>query len=443
MTIEEAGKALRTRKISSVELTQQCLARINELQPKLNAWITVTADSALAEAKKCDEELAQGHDRGPLHGIPIGLKDLFYTKGVLTTGGSKLFADFVPDEDADIVISLREAGAVSLGKLNMHELAYGITSTNYWYGAVRNPWDTDRIPGGSSGGSGVAVATGMAFMAIGTDTGGSIRIPASFCGICGIMPTFDLVSRKGCLPLGWSLDHVGPMAATVRDTALSLTALTGVNYLSEEKSLKGIRIGIPTNFFFDRCDAEIQASIEKMAESARSAGAEIQRLEIDGIEEFVQVARTTLMAEAANSLRDHLEEREKFSPIALGLMDEARQISGADYVQAQQKRAELTQRLKKAFQQVDCLFVPGTNIAAPEIGATTVEINGITDDVRLAITRTLRPINATDLATLSMPSGFSSSGLPLGLQIIGRPHEESLLFRIGSAIELPFRAPDI
>lgn len=444
MTIEEAGVKLRARQLSSVELTTDCLNRIKELQPKLNAWITVTEDEALKEAKIRDEELAKGQDRGSMHGIPVGYKDLFYTKGIRTTAGSKIFEDFIPDEDADIVIALQNAGAIGLGKLNLHELAYGITSTNHWYGPVRNPWDPSRIPGGSSGGSGAAVATGMALMAIGTDTGGSIRIPASFCGVCGIMPTFDLVSRKGCMPLGWTLDHVGPMAATVRDTAISLSALTGgVDYLSSEKSLKGIRVGIPENFFFDRCDAEIQASVEKMAEAAGAAGAEVVRLKVDGVEDLVEVARTTLMAEAVNSLRDHLHKKEMFSPMAQKLMADGLQVSGADYVHAQQRRIELSQRFLKAFESVDCLFVPGTNIPAPEIGATTMEINGKVEDVRLAVTRTLRPINATNLTTLSLPSGIHSTGLPMGLQMIGRPHEESLLFRVGSAIELPFRAPAI
>lgn len=443
MTIVEAGAALRAKKISSVELTKQCLARIAELQPKLNAWITVTESVALAEAEALDRELAQGQDRGPLHGIPVGIKDLFYTKGIRTTAGSKVFEDFVPDEDADIVVSLRNAGAVSLGKLNLHELAYGITSTNHWFGAVRNPWDLDRVPGGSSGGSGAAVATGMALMAIGTDTGGSIRIPASFCGICGIKPTFDLVSRKGCMPLGWSLDHVGPMCATVRDTALSLTALTGANYLRKKKSLKGLKVGLPTNFFFDRGDPEVRASVEKMAEAARAAGAEVKSIYADGVADLVQVARTTLLAEAVDSVREHLEKRDRFSPEVLALIDEGSKITGADYVRAQKLRAELTSRFRKVFDEVDVLFAPGTPIPAPRIGEKTIELGGVTEDVRLAVTRVLRPINATGLPTLSLPSGFSSTGLPLGLQIIGRANEEATLFQVGAAIELPFRAPSL
>lgn len=443
MTIVEASAALRAKKISSVELTKQCLDRISKLQPKLNAWITVTGDLALAEAEKRDQELAQGKDRGPLHGIPIGLKDLFLTKGIRTTGGSKIFENFVPDWDADIVVTLRNAGAVSLGKLNLHELAYGITSTNHWFGPVRNPWDPDRIPGGSSGGSSVVVATGMALMAIGTDTGGSIRIPASFCGICGIKPTFDLVSRHGCMPLGWSLDHVGPMCATVQDTALSLTALTGADYSSKEKSLKGLKVGLPTNFFFERCDPEVRVAVEKMADAARNAGAEVKSLHIDGVADLVQVARTTLLAEAADAVRDHWEERDKFSPEVLALIDEGRKVSGSDYVRAQKSRAELSDKFKKIFDQIDVLFAPGTPTPAPKIGEKTLEIDGVVDDVRLATTRVLRPINATGVPTLSIPSGFSSNGLPLGLQIIGRANQETLLFRVGSAIELPYKSPSL
>lgn len=444
MTITEAAAALRARRISSVELTKACLKRARDLQPALNAFITITEEQALAEAHLRDQELAHGRDRGPLHGVPVAFKDLFHTKGVRTTGGSKIFENFIPDEDAAVVEMLREAGAVSVGKTNLHELAYGITSTNHWFGAVRNPWDRERIPGGSSGGSGVAVAAGMALMAVGTDTGGSIRIPASYCGTCGIKPTFDLVSRRGCLPLGWSLDHMGPMCATVRDTALSLEAMTpGFKAAPAAGSLTGVRVGLPLNFFFEQCDPEVVAGVRAMAARARDAGAEVIEVQVDGVADLVEVARTTLLAEAADALREHWDERDKFSPDALALFDQGRAVTGADYVRAQKRRAELTARFRRTFENIDVLFAAGTPTTAPLIGQKTITIAGVEGDVRLMTTRTLRPINATGLPTLSLPSGLHSSGLPMGLQIIGRAGEENLLFRVGESIELPFQAPGV
>src|SRR5487761_2767466 len=227
MTILEMHDALRAKKVSSLELTNQALDKIAHENPRLNAFITVTSDSARVRAAAMDAELARGLDRGPLHGIPIAYKDLVYTKGVRTTGGSKLFKDFLPDHDADIVVNLDRAGSVMVGKTGLHELAYGITSNNPHFGAIRNPWDTDRIPGGSSGGSGAAVAAGILAMATGTDTGGSIRIPASFCGVTGLKPTFGLISKRGVMPLGWTMDHMGPLTKTVRDTAVQTAAALG------------------------------------------------------------------------------------------------------------------------------------------------------------------------------------------------------------------------
>src|SRR5579884_1926176 len=246
MTIQEAAAALRARKISSVEMVEESLRRT--ARDRLNAFITVTADAARAEAKERDAELARGIDRGPLHGIPIAHKDLILTRGFRTTAGSKILADFIPDEDAAAAVRLREAGAVSIGKTGLHELAYGITSTNPHFGPVRNPWDPERIPGGSSGGSGAAVAAALVFMATGTDTGGSIRIPSAFCGTVGLKPTYERVSRRGVLPLSLTLDHVGPMTRTVRDAGISFNAMTKKGRVSvpgENPSVRDLRIGVP------------------------------------------------------------------------------------------------------------------------------------------------------------------------------------------------------
>src|SRR6204780_3949728 len=250
MTIAEAAQALRSRRVSSVELTRQCLDQIEKLNPVLNAFITVTGDSALVRAEGLDRELAQGVDRGRLHGIPIAHKDLMWTKGVRTTSGSKVFADFVPDRDAPVVQKLAEAGAVMVGKAGLHELAYGITSDNPHFGTIRNPRNPEHSPGGSSGGSAVAVATGMAFVATGTDTGGSIRVPASFCGVVGLKPTYGLIDRSGVQPLGLSLDHVGPLARTVDDVRVALDAMSdGARRKPAPASIAKIRVGLPENFY--------------------------------------------------------------------------------------------------------------------------------------------------------------------------------------------------
>src|ERR1700691_5052178 len=259
MTIAEAGQALRTRRVSSVELTRQCLDQIGTLNPVLNAFITVTGELALARAQELDRELAQGIDRGPLHGIPIAHKDLMWTKGVRTTSGSKLFADFVPDRDAVVVEKLAEAGAVMVGKAGLHELAYGITSDNPHFGTIRNPRNREYSPGGSSGGSAVAVATGMSFVATGTDTGGSIRVPASFCGVVGLKPTYRLIDRSGVQPLGLSLDHVGPMARTVDDVRLALDAMSDpTERKPAPQSIREIRVGLPKTFYLEIVMPEVK-----------------------------------------------------------------------------------------------------------------------------------------------------------------------------------------
>src|SRR5579863_3929421 len=252
MTIAEAREKLRARRVSSVELTKECLRQIDKLNPVLNAFITVTADTALAHAEELDRELARGIDRGPLHGIPIAHKDLMWTKGVRTTSGSKIFADFVPDRDAAVVAKMDKAGGVMVGKAGLHELAYGITSDNPHFGTIRNPRNPEHSPGGSSGGSGVAVATGMAYVATGTDTGGSIRVPASYCGVVGLKPTYGLIDRSGVQPLGVSLDHVGPLARTVGDVRVALDAMSDAAQRKPgPASVREIRVGLPENFYFE------------------------------------------------------------------------------------------------------------------------------------------------------------------------------------------------
>jgi len=449
MTILEAAGALRSGKFSSAELVEEALERIARLQPKLNAFITVMEESARAAARRADAELARGVDRGPLHGIPIAVKDVFCTKAVRTTCGAKIFADHVPDLDAAVVERLAAAGAVLVGKTNMHELAYGITSTNPHFGAVRNPWDTERIPGGSSGGSGAAVAASLVFMAMGSDTGGSIRIPAAYCGTVGLKPTFGRVSRFGVMPLDFSLDHMGPLTRSVRDAAVTLNALAGYDprddtssrqpvedYVPDEGArIRDVRIGLPENFYFDRVDPEAVGAVRRMAETAESLGARVVPVRVPDIGALNTVGRVILLAEAAAAMEPYLDRRADFGRDVLALLDQGRLLAATDYIQAQRLRRMMQREFRAVWKQADCLFTPTTATAAPRIGQAIVEIDGQPEDVRLASTRLVRAINVLGLPALSMPCGMNSEGLPLGLQITARPFQEALILRVGAALE--------
>jgi aspartyl-tRNA(Asn)/glutamyl-tRNA(Gln) amidotransferase subunit A len=449
VTIREAAAALRSGAVSSVELTTAALERIQRLDPRLNSFLAVTAGPALAQARQADEDLAAGRDRGPLHGIPIALKDLFLTKGIPTTAGSKIYQHFVPGYDSAVGEKLAAAGAVMMGKLNMHELAYGITSTNPHFGPVRNPWNTDHIPGGSSGGSGAAVAAGFVFAAMGSDTGGSIRIPASYCGTAGIKPTYGRVSRYGALPLGYSLDHMGPLTRTVRDSAIVLNAIAGHDRRDPASSrravpdfvpadgcsIRGLRIGVPENFYFDRIDPEVETAVRAALRLAESLGAIVKPVTVPDMAGLNAIARVTLLAEASAVLEPHLKDRSKFGADVLALLDQGRLVPATDYVNAQRLRRRFRRQFDGLWAEVDCLVTPATPAPAPRIGQTTVQLGGIEEDTRLAATRLARAINPLGLPSLSLPCGVSSSGLPLGLQVVGRAFDEATLFRIGAALE--------
>lgn len=451
MTALEAAAALRARKVSSVELTVQCLAQIEKLNPKLNAFITVTASTALAEARKADEELAEGQDRGPLHGIPVAHKDLFCTNGVRTTSGSKVFSSHIPNFDAAVVERWREAGAVMVGKTGLHEHAYGITSTNPHYGAIHNPWNPECIPGGSSGGSAVAVATGMALLGSGTDTGGSIRVPASYCGLAGIKPTFGRVSKFGALPLGFSLDHMGPLGRTVRDVAAGLQAMAGhdkrdntsarrpvPDYLppAGEISLQGVRIGMPVNFFYERLDQQVDNAVHFMAYTAQDLGAELVDVRVPDGRQLNTVSLVTLLSEAASVHEPYIrKQRASYGDDVRTLIDMGRVIPATDYLQAQRLRKRMLGVYQNILRSVDCLLVPCTAIFAPKIGQAEVEIAGSMEDTRLASTRLVRGFNALGLPVVSLPAGFSNEGLPVGCQLVGRAWGEKELIRIAAALE--------
>jgi aspartyl-tRNA(Asn)/glutamyl-tRNA(Gln) amidotransferase subunit A len=439
--------------VSSAELTTAALERIARLNPATNAMQTLMADAARRQASESDSRLAHGEGRGPLDGIPVAVKDLFLTKGVRTTGGSKLHAEYVPDHDAAVVERLREAGAVLVGKTGMHELAYGITSSNPHFGVIHNPWDRDRIPGGSSGGSGASVSAGMVFMAMGSDTGGSIRIPASYCGVVGIKPTYGLVSSYGAMPLGFSLDHMGPLTRSVRDAAAVLSVIAGYdardpvsiyhpaeNYVPDpDPSIHGLRIGLPENFYFERLDPDVDAAVRGALHAAESRGAEVVPLRLPDIAALNTVARVILLAEAAAIMEPHLDRREEFGADVLALLDQGRFLPATDYLSAQRLRRLMQREFHTIWARVDCLFTPTTPITAPRIGETSVGIAGESEDVRLASTRLVRAINLLGLPAASIPCGTDHSGLPAGLQIVGKPFAEAVILRVAQSL-LPAEA---
>lgn len=449
MTIREAGQALRGRRMSITELVNVALGRLDRFNGALRAFITPTAEYARERAQQLDAELAAGRNRGALHGIPMAVKDLFQTRGVRTTCGSPIYEDFIPDYSATVVTRLEAAGAVLLGKLNMHELAYGITSANPHFGAVRNPWDKERSPGGSSGGSGVAVATSMVYGSLGSDTGGSIRIPASFCGTVGLKPTYGRVSRYGALPLGYTLDHMGPLARSVRDAAIVLNYIAGydkndsssshhpvVDYVPDDGcSIRGLRLGFPANFFFEDLDPEVESAVRGSLARAAALGADVKPVWVPDMEAINAVARLILLSEASAVYESRLSEGHLFGRDVLALLQQGRLIPAVDYINAQRLRRKIRRDFAKVWSSVDALITPTTPNTAPRIGENTVHLGGRDEDVRLATTRLVRGVNLLGYPALSMPCGLSSTGLPIGLQIVGPPFEEALVLRIGAALE--------
>jgi aspartyl-tRNA(Asn)/glutamyl-tRNA(Gln) amidotransferase subunit A len=446
VTIAEIGAALRGKKISVRELTEEALQRIAEANPRLNAFLTVTETAARTRATFLDGELARGIDHGPLHGIPIAHKDNIFTRGVRTTGGSKIFADFIPDYDATIVRQLNDAGANVIGKTGLHEFAYGITSNNPHFGAIRNPWDPERVPGGSSGGSAAAVAAGLVPLATGSDTGGSIRIPASFCGVVGLKPTYERVSRTGVMPLGLTLDHAGLLAGTMRDvaSAFSLIAKHSSGYVPAPRadhrviSLGGMRIGVPENFFVERIAPEVMLSFRAAVQTAAALGAHVTEIRLPDGEALNVVGRIAQLSEVSALLARYLDRRDEIGRDILVLVEQGRLIPAIDYLNAQRVRTVLARDFSKIWQHLDCLMTPATPMTAPKIGETSVAIGSFNEDVRTAATRLTRPFNVLGWPALSLPCGFSNAGMPIGLQLVAPPQQEDSLLQAGAALEDAF-----
>jgi aspartyl-tRNA(Asn)/glutamyl-tRNA(Gln) amidotransferase subunit A len=448
LTITEAGRALRERRVTSAELTRSALDRISRLNPALNAFLTVLHERAAERAAQADRELAAGVERGLLQGITIAIKDLFAMRGVRCTAGSILESE-MPTADAAVVERLEDAGAVIVGTLNLHELAYGVTSENPHFGAVRNPWNRNHSAGGSSGGSGAAVASGMVFAALGTDTGGSIRIPAAFCGTVGFKPTYGLVSRFGTRPLGFSLDHVGPLARTVRDAAALLEAIAGYDsrdpasvrptandYVPEAGcSIRGVRLGVPEDFFFDRLDGEVERAVRDSVARATSLGATVVLVRVPNMIAVNTVGQMLLLAEAAAVYEERMKDRDRFGPDVLALLDQGRLLPATDYINAQRLRRKAQIEFGSLWSGVDCLVTPTTPIAAPELGQKAVTLGEEDQEVRAAATRYTRCFNVLGLPAISIPCALTAAGLPIGLQIVGPPLGDRLVLRVAAALE--------
>jgi aspartyl-tRNA(Asn)/glutamyl-tRNA(Gln) amidotransferase subunit A len=440
-TIRELGARYRKRELSPVEVTRALLARIDKLDPTLHAFVTVTADRALADARAAEEALGRG-DARPLLGIPVAHKDIYLTRGIRTTGGSALLADWVPDQDSTCGRRWQEAGTVLLGKLITHEFAMGLQFPGHRFPPARNPWNLDHIPGGSSSGSGAALAAGLVHGATGSDTGGSIRGPAAFCGVVGLKPTYGRSSRAGVLTLSWTLDHTGPLARTVEDCALLMQPLAGHDPLDPASSrapvddyaaalgrdVRGLRVGVVRNYFFEGIDPEVERAFEEAMATLRRLGADVRDVRIPSLKathSFLLILLAEAYAYHERDLREHPELygdvlRERFQAGAL--------ITGAEYVQAQRIRSEICRETAEVLQAVDVLATPTTPRPATPFAQA--------HDPDFGFPRSnMPPFNVTGSPTLALPCGFSSSGLPLSLQLAGRPFEEATVLRMGHAYE--------
>jgi aspartyl-tRNA(Asn)/glutamyl-tRNA(Gln) amidotransferase subunit A len=451
-SLAELARQIATKAVSPLEVTQAYLERIAKLDGTLKAFITVCADQALEAARAAEADLTAGRPLGPLHGVPIGLKDLFKTAAVRTTGGSRILADSVPAEDATVVRRLRQAGAIVLGKLNMHEFAYGPEGLNAHYGHARNPWDgaAVRIAGGSSSGSGVAVAAGLVAGALGSDTGGSIRIPAALCGITGLKPTYGRVSRQGVLPLAWSMDHVGPMARTAADCALLLGPLAGYDSGDATSSVlpvadytaaltgdvKGLRVGVLRRFFLEGAAPEVRGAVEAAVEVLRAQGAAVDEVELPSVGEVAAASFAIVAAEALAYHAEWLRTRpEDYQPDVRERLRMGAFVSGVHYVRAQQVRALVRREVDQALARRDVLVAPATPMAATRLGDNQVQLGDGPSDARSALIRLTRPFNFSGHPACALPCGFTAGGLPMSMQIVGRPFDEATVLRVADAYQ--------
>jgi aspartyl-tRNA(Asn)/glutamyl-tRNA(Gln) amidotransferase subunit A len=448
-SVADLAARIRSRDLSPVAVVEDLLARIDRCRA-LNAFITVTAETARAQAAAAEREIAAGRYRGPLHGIPVSLKDLIDTKGIRTTRGSRIFADRIPTADATIAARLQHAGAVLLGKNALHEFAFGVTTDNPHYGPTRNPWRLDRIPGGSSGGSGAAVAAGLGPVSIGTDTGGSIRIPAALCGIVGLKPTYGRVSRHGVFPLSWSLDHVGPLTRTVEDAGLVLQAIAGPDPLDPStlgqrvpaftarlgEPVAGLRIGVLADEYHREMADDVRAPFRAALDVLAKLGCHLEDVEFPRTSEARTAAVAVLFAEAASVHERWLRDRAaEYGADTRALLQQGQFITATQYLRAQRVRTLLADEVGTLLRRYTAFVLPTIPVVAPAIGQSTVPLGGRVGEARGAVTKFVRLINFVGLPAITVPCGFGADGLPVGLQCIGRAMDEATVLAIAHAYE--------
>jgi aspartyl-tRNA(Asn)/glutamyl-tRNA(Gln) amidotransferase subunit A len=461
LTIKHLSKLIASREISCLEVLDATRERIQKLNPKLNAFITILDDSARREAKHADSLIKQGKYLGPLHGIPISFKDLIYVNGVKSTSGSKILADFVPDYDSTVTRKLRKAGAIIVGTNNTHEFACGITNINPHYGSSKNPWDPARMSGGSSGGSAVAVSSGMSLASIGTDTSGSIRVPASLCGIFGLKPTYGRVSKHGVMPLAPSIDHIGPLARSAWDIAAVLQGIAGYDkmdpssarvavpdYLKELASSETrnnnddinekFKIGIPKQFFFDMIEPKVMEVFRAFVDRLHGCGiTTVSNVDVDGTDKIFETWRAIRLGESAATHDEWMVSRpQDYGEDVLRMLQKGQEITAVHYINALHKwRQEIKNAFLKAMSGYDALLVPTTIIPAPFLDQKEVNIEGKTIEVYLSLNRLTTVFDITGLPALNIPAGLVDSKLPVGVQLVGRPFDESRILKIAYTYE--------
>jgi aspartyl-tRNA(Asn)/glutamyl-tRNA(Gln) amidotransferase subunit A len=450
MSLVAVARAIATREISSREVTRACLHRIAEWQPRLNAFMAIEAEAALAAADAADAALAKGNARGPLHGVPLAHKDMYYDAGKVVTCGSLIRRDFVATTTSTALQRLKDAGTIRLGSLQMVEFAYGPTGHNAHYGAVRNPWNVDHITGGSSSGSGSAVAARLTFAALGSDTGGSIRMPAHFCGVTGLKTTVGRISRAGAMPLSQSLDTVGPLAQSAEDCALLLGLMAGADpedptasalpvpdYMAAIKgSMKGLKIGVPTAFYVDDLDPEVARVLDETIATLRQEGAEIVKVELPDQRQLTAACQLVLATEAAAFHKRWMIERQQdYGAQVLMRLQNGLVIPGVSYLEAMRWRGPALAAYLAAVAGTDAVLVPVGPVPAPTIAESDVGNSPNAEAIIQRLTRFTRPVNYLGLPSLAIPSGFTRSGLPVGMQLIGRSFDETMLLRIGAAFQ--------
>lgn len=438
-SLVELVDSMRRRRLSPMELADRCAERIREFRA-LDAFITEPGESTRRETRRAQQRLAR-RDGAPLLGAPIAVKDLFKTRGIRTTGGSRILRTWVPAADAAVVARLRAAGAVVFGKTNLHEFAYGVTTANPWWGIARNPHDPERSPGGSSGGSAIAVVTGMAAAALGSDTGGSIRIPAALCGCVGLKPTYGAIPLSGTIPLGWSLDHAGPLTRTVDDAGLLFDVLSGTSRWQSmrrqgARATRRTRVGVIRGGIVKPAQPAILRELDRVARQLRREGLAVRDIEIPDLKWTVATQLVTLRAEAsaahARWFRSRPRDYGRDTRIRLQL---GALVSGSDYLLAQRTRTRIREAVSRAFETVDVLLLPTTPISAPVIGTRSVRWSSETEPVDGALVRLTAPFNLTGLPALSVPGRPDDGGLPIGLQVVGRWNDEGRVLAVGQLIE--------